>query len=134
MADNDRTLNNYQLLTLNPKQENTELHSAEPDKRSFWQRVTSWNTVFKIGAFGLLTGGAVAVGFGIMSALWPISIPLASIVTAAATGVWLISTYKPIFNTMAKWDSNLDGLGKQLDEAEDLIKDISKLNKKLTKN
>jgi hypothetical protein len=130
MATNNRTLETYPLLTINPTEiDNYPMQTKS--KKSFWQRMFSWNTFFKGLGITLLIGGAVAVGYGIVTALWPVAIPLAIGVGIAATTVWLISSYKPIYNTMAKWGSALDGHDEKLDSAETLLKDIHKKTKRV---
>lgn len=132
MATNDRSIeSSYTLLSLNPENNNHPSPQSAAKKEKSWQSWFSWNTLFKGAAITLLVGGTIAVGFGIASALWPISIPLAIFVTAAATGTWLIASHKTIYNTMAKWGSSLDGNDKPLDKAETLLKDINKLNKRV---
>ncbi|MDF2866886.1 MAG: hypothetical protein K0S11_356 [Gammaproteobacteria bacterium] len=133
MATHNRSFESYTLLSLNPENTHPTPPQSPAKKGNSRQRWFSWNTLFKGTAIILLAGGAIAVGFGIASALWPVSIPVAIFVALAATSVWLIASYKTIYNTMAKWGSALAGDDTQLDKAETLLKDINKLNKKVNK-
>lgn len=131
MANDKHHLSTYQLLATGYTDIETIPSGSNRKKNHSWRHWLSWNGFFKGLAITLLVGGAIAIGYGLITTLWPISIPLALFVTGAAVSIWTIGTYKGFFNTMAKWGTALDGHDKPLNTIENTIKDIHKLIKRV---
>jgi|GEM_PF-2217918 len=130
MANNNRNLEIYPLLTL-PQQPISAPVSKPVKKRSLWQRLFTWNTLFKGIAIGLFLGGLVLVIAGAVAATASFPPFLAALVTIGAVSVWAVGSYKTIYQTLAKWGSALDGDTKPLDKAEEILTDIDQLSQQV---